>query len=297
MAESPGAGLADWSVLCLRWFRDGSDPAAQAALTFFDQYCSPGGPHDSGEMPVQPEQVAALLRAAGLLGPSGLPIALTPERHTAYIAERNAARAEAHRQLQAARRARFEALLARYAPGAARQALQAEGDAPLLARGRFADIRPLAAAFVANHAGSLGVHPFFKGLRQLLQKQLGDPMVWRWAVQEEVFMEAGDDKFMEEAVQLLVKALQHVPHAVGLGDCESGGGSGSRFLVWEVAPHTSDRHIRRFLSLLPAEAKLEGRASGDLSKAETVRTNMSGELDEDGAQECRLSNFLPCSVL
>merc|ERR1719468_1436032 len=120
-------------------------------------------------------------------------------------------------------------------------------------------------------------------------------MIWRWALQEEVFMEAGDDKFMEEAVKLLVQALQHVPHAVDLGDCEAGA-SGLRFLVWEVAPHTSDRHIRRFLSQLPPEARLEGKATGELSRTETPRTNVRGQHDEDN-DECRLSELLNCQIL
>lgn len=295
MADSSGAGLGEWSALCLRWFRDQSNPAAQAALTFFDHYCTPGGPHGAGVVPAQPEEVAALLRSAGLLGPSGLPTGLTPERHAAYVAERNAARSEAHRQMLAARRARLEAVLAQYVPGAGRQALQAEGDVPLLARGRFEEVRPLVVALVSNHAGSWGAHPFFKGLRQLLQNQLGDPMVWRWALQEEVFLEAGGDAFMEASLQLLSKALLHVPHAAASGDCESG--AGSRSLVWEVAPQTSDRHLRRFLGLLPAEARLEGGASGELSRTETARTNISGEHDEDGAHECSCAAFLPCSVL
>lgn len=299
MAENPGGGLAEWSALCLHWFRDGSDPAAQRALTFFDEHCAPSGSHTGGsEVPALPEEVAALLRMAGLLGPSGLPAALTPQRHAAYVAERNAARVEAHRQLQSARRGRFEALLAKHLPSAAHRALQTSGNhGPLLARGRFEEIKPLEVAFVSRHSGSLGVHPFFKGLRALLQQQLGDPMIWRWTLPEEVFMEAGDDKFMEEALQLLVKALQHVPHAMGLMDCESGSGSaGARFLVWEVAPHTSDRHLKRFLNLLPAETKLEGRATGELSRTEAARTNVQGYLDEDD-DECRLSSLLPCNVL
>lgn len=291
------AEQAEWSAVCLRWFGS-SDPLAAAALSFFEEHCSPsfsggGAPPAPAQAPAQAAGLAALLRATGLTDAVGCPLRLAAERHAAYVAARNAARREAHRQLGAARRARLAGLLARTAQPLVRGAASEAGGVPLLALGRFEDVRPCEAAFVARHTGAIGTHPFMKGLRALLQQQVGDPTVWQWSFADDVLIEAGDDKFMEQAVELLSHALQRVP--VSDDDCE-GGQAGRGVLSWQVAPQTSDRHIRRFLSLLPVDSRLEGRPTGGLNKTAALRTNMRGELDEDRAL-CLDGSLLRCSLL
>lgn len=281
---TPSSELEHWSALCLQWFRDGSDPAAQAALNFFE-YGGQGG--DVG--PTAPGGLDSLLRAAGLVDANNRPIKLDPDRHAAYVSARNAARAEAHRQLLAKRQARLAELLAQYAP-----LESVSGSPPPLASPRPEDARSIVTNFVSAHGGSIGVHPFLKGLRRLLQQQLGEPMALRWVLAENVLLEAGDDRFMEGAVQVCGALLQRRGGGSGAGDVEAGAATNPADLVLEVVASTSDRRIQRVLGLLPADGRLEGNPTGEVSKTSIARTNVNGE--QDGERDCFAAIF-SCEIL
>lgn len=275
--------LAAWRAACLRWFLHGTDASAQAAMSYFDLHCNSAvatGPSTAAaEVTLGP--VVDLLRSVGLLQPNGLPVRLEPERHGAYIAARNAARADAHRELLAARRARLEKLLEQRKAAAATMAVtEGTSTTPLLSTRQGAEAaRSAVSSFVDAYGGALGVHPFLKGFRALLERQLGEEVVWRWVLKEEALTETGGHRFIEDAVAVLFRLCRQTPPDV-LGDCEAGvGGEGFR-LGMEVDPQLSDPHLGRLLRILPRDSRLEGRATGELVRTGARRTNIRGELDE-----------------
>merc|ERR1719210_1688457 len=101
----------------------------------------------------------------------------------------------------------------KHAPAAGGANSRLEGDGPMLACGSFDEIRQIEKVFVQQHIGSIGTHPFMKGLRGLLQRQLGDRMVWCWELSEESLIEFGDDQFLEDALKLLASTLQLIPRS------------------------------------------------------------------------------------
>lgn len=296
-AHTPGSdiALAEWSSVCRRLFCEDSDPTAEEVLAFFDQNCHPGadGASSLGSGPAAPSANAvASLHSVGLLGYH--PAALEPEVHARYVAARNRARVAVHAELLATRRQRLAALLAESTSQRAEAHGAARDKMPPLAGGPFEGLQSLVSDFVAHHQGSIGTHPFLSGLRGLLQQQLGNQVAWRWAFQEEVLLEAGNERFMEEAVRLLAQTLQYVPD-VAVKDCEAGV-EGPRLVTWEVAADTSDRYLRKMLQLLPAASRLEGRATGELMPTTAQRTNMAGESDKD--RECIVfSRVFRCNIL
>ena len=76
--------------------------------------------------------------------------------------------------------------------------------------------------------------------------------------------EAGDGRFVTDAVALLMLTLVHEPM-----DLETSRDSGECLrLSWEVSPQAS------------CESNLEGRSAGIFVKTAAARTNVTGELDE-----------------
>ncbi|CAK0794811.1 unnamed protein product [Prorocentrum cordatum] len=263
------AQLDSWSATCARFFR-GGDADARAALEHFDAACSPGG--GQAPAPVTAVGAARLLAAAGLLDLAGAPVPLSAERYGAYVSARNAARSAVHLEGARARRERLGQLVAELggaAPAAAREASE------LPTRLAAERMRASLSAFGRAYGGEMMAHPFLRGLRELLQQQLGCPSVVRWTLREEVFMEAAGEAFMADALRLLMHVFCFVPREE-LGEEGTGGGC----LAWEVAPDLSDARIGRLLALLPPEARLEGRATGDVSRTSRQRTNAGGESDE-----------------
>eukprot|EP00931_Biecheleriopsis_adriatica_P057332 TRINITY_DN34000_c0_g1_i1.p1 TRINITY_DN34000_c0_g1~~TRINITY_DN34000_c0_g1_i1.p1 ORF type:complete len:285 (+),score=64.34 TRINITY_DN34000_c0_g1_i1:23-877(+) len=268
LADRMDAKLASWSSTCKRFFREG-DVEARRTLEYFDRSCFPGAA-DAAEKP--PVVVFQLLSAAGLADEHGSAVQLNVEAHASYVAARNAARTAVHLEGAQVRRDRLQSLLERF------------GNAPPVAAGCAGDLPTMPTAevmrghfrtFLSTYRSTLGAHPFIKGLAELLKQQLASPTVWRWLLQEEMFMESSGDAFMADAIELLMCFFCFVPRGQ-LGE----EGVGATYLAWEVAPELSDPHIRRLLTLLPADFDLEGRATGELMATKTQRLNMSGALDE-----------------
>lgn len=257
--DSPQA-LAVWSSLCLDFFKGTAKADVQAVLAVFD-----------GGTPNEGEDVARLLRETGLVSANGAPVRFSPERHLAYVQARNAARSEAHRQLGVARRLHLAHAIQSTVP------FESEGEqSRFVTRRGVSAINARVSAFVSAHGKSLGAHPLLRGLRELLQRQMDGDSVWQWEVIEETFTEAGDERFVTDAVALLMLTLVHVPM-----DLETSRDSGESLrLSWEVSPQASTHHLSRILRLLPCESNLEGRSAGIFVKTAAARTNMTGELDE-----------------
>jgi len=295
LGPSGDAEITEWSAACFLWFRDGSDPTLQDVLTFFEQLvgtddcCGVGDVAITLEPPPLPrDPVARLLRAAGLLDADGWPIRLPVHRHAAYIAARNQARAEAHRELGMARLARLAELLELQNAAAP----VAAGDASLLLTREGAEaMRSRFATFAARYRNSQGTYPFIKGLRSLLQRQLGEEYVLRWVLAEEALTEAGGDGFMADSIELLMSFFHFVSAPDRCGDDKCA----SNHLGWEVVPQLSDAHLKRLLRILPGEAELDCCATGELAKTATKRINVDGQLDEDKGRSVLLLNW--CVVL
>merc|ERR1719330_512851 len=87
--QPQGPELSNWSDHCLRWFRDGTDPIAEAVLSFFDNRCSDGeavgGAISMRVSNWDSEATTTALQKAGLMDSGGGPIALGPQRFAAYI--------------------------------------------------------------------------------------------------------------------------------------------------------------------------------------------------------------------
>jgi len=130
----------------------------------------------------------------------------------------------------------------------------------------------------------------------LLETQKGEAAVWRWILQEEVLLEAGDERFMEQAVELLSRVLRRAEGAAAAanGDVEAGGIAPGH-LAWELPVQASDWYISRLLALMPRDANLEGRVAGELQQTGALRSNARGDLDED--RGLCLTGLLRCNVL
>eukprot|EP00929_Paragymnodinium_shiwhaense_P014559 TRINITY_DN122474_c0_g1_i1.p1 TRINITY_DN122474_c0_g1~~TRINITY_DN122474_c0_g1_i1.p1 ORF type:complete len:333 (-),score=57.95 TRINITY_DN122474_c0_g1_i1:305-1249(-) len=279
--DAEADALKVWYDACLRFFVN-SHTESRALLEFFDAHCLPGTAPlavDGGTAPV------LLLERCGLVDRGGVTIALTAERHAAYTASRNRARSAMHAEAAKQRRERLYEQLRR---------LSQDNTSELPKRLTQEDFRSRLTAFVTSHGQQLGVHPFIKGFRTLLETQLGNPNVWRWWLREELFMEAAGDAFMNDALALLMRFFRFVP----LEELAEAGvdANGGKRLAWEVASELSDPHVRRLLSLLPSMSRLEGGPAGEFVVTTSQRTNMHGELDDpEGVRALLLS--LPCTVL
>merc|ERR1712085_22196 len=153
-------------------------------------------------------------------------------------------------------------------------------------------LQPQIEAFAQVHGRSPEAHPFLKGLKMLLKRQLSDPLVLQWCFPEEVLFRR-DDVFLEDVVALLAQTLEHVPVSVLPSSVTTDGEvDATSRLTWEVAAHTSDQHLRSFCERLPDEASLEGDPCGDVLRSDRPRTNIGGELDQDN--ECALRKLLRC---
>jgi len=273
--------LTRWYSACLRFFHVGEDRAAQAAIDFFNQHCTArvgesGAPLLAAARP--PEIAAGLLRSAGLLDVSGNAMSLSEARYEAYLGACRNARTEAHRLLRKAKTAKLATLL------------EGEPVRPieLVRREGAMTVRHRLSSFVAKYRGQLGTHPFLKGLRGLLQRQVGDPMIWSWILAEESLTEVGGETFMEDAVLLLLAAFCYE----GAPD---GGELGQRRYIWEVSSASSDSQLTRLLRLLPLDSQLEGNATGELQSVGRERTNVNGEQDEEESMVAFLRDC--CAVL
>jgi len=248
--------LQAWSQIALQWYLYGSDTNAEAVLTFFDQqFCA-------GSVGTWPDHaVQSLLQSAALLDQNGQIQSLTSDQVDKYVKVRNAARAEAHRKMRLARELKLESLLKQISHTESSTGL----GAPLLEQS-FDDVLACVSSFVSCHAKSIGIHPFLKGLRTFCQRQISDGTYWTWSLKREVFMEAGDENFMESAVQMLGRIFCLSPCAETTAELESGLAV-SDCVSWQLRDNRSDVQLRQILFVLPREDILEGRCSGEFVKS------------------------------
>merc|ERR1711862_749493 len=145
---------------------------------------------------VESAAAVATLSACGLLERGTLPVELSPERYSAYVTERNLARAAHHREAAQARKRKLEEFLK------AGQATPPE-ESDLLSSNSAAELRGSVSSFVTKYRNSLGAHAFLKGMRSLVEQQIGQATILRWVMAEEAIYEANGEAFMADAVDVL----------------------------------------------------------------------------------------------
>ena len=106
-----------------------------------------------------------------------------------------------------------------------------------------------------------------------MEKQYRSSTVWRWIVIDESFTERGDERFVEEAIGLLMGFFRYVGP-----EKDAGVPTGSQ--GWDVEHSLSDRQIGRLLSICRKASKLDIAPSGQLVDTGIPRSNQDGALDE-----------------
>lgn len=117
------------------------------------------------------------------------------------------------------------------------------------------------AVFSKKHKTNIGAHPFMKGLRKILTKQIYQSTLCEWAFNDAVLTQGGPD-FLVDAVTLLTSVLVMQTSLDGNFDANADDGVER---VWILSGDFTDSHLNKLIKVLPNDSDLVGRSSGTIT--------------------------------
>lgn len=114
--------------------------------------------------------------------------------------------------------------------------------------------------FIKNYAHNIGAHPFLKGIRRLLAKQVHHTTILRWSINDAVFTQSGKD-FMVDAVQIMCFVLQ-MKAGTDFDLVEKNDG----VRQWSMSGVLNLKQLKALLAVCAKDKDLVGRATGNIEE-------------------------------